>query len=480
MQFTAIGAVSLICMISVLTWRKIWFLAILPLFAVMQTQALAIVTIDSRNYGVSIINGAMFCAGFYIILSVLTKDGRRSLQEVINDKVFKLWVVFVVVCVVGAFVLPRIFEGMLVIQMFDNELLSEPMKPLQPNINHLAQSINAIGNLVCFILAGMLAHLCGRERAVRSMAIGFVAAGIVTAVIGTYQRACYLGFCNLDITLWSTNPSLHQSFDSIYGSLYGIRRVALPFIEPSYAGAWFAALAAAALAMLSLSKHWLMALASLLLLVSALFNTIAATGIIAFIGFISIYFFISILASIFAIFRNANKLNWPIYRPLVVCVAMTAIIGVGLVASPTLRGGAVEIADKVSNFNSPDPIRGSRSRGEANTHALTLAINTTGLGVGMGSNRASGFLHGLLGNVGFLGVIFFLAALVIQTSRTASYFRKSSTLIQYSFISQLAGLICLLMSMAGGIADQNWPVLWVTLLFGFLLSLPEPIHVSGK
>ena len=276
----------------------------------------------------------------------------------------------------------------------------------------------------------------------------------------------------LDPTFWATNPSLIQSFDSIYGEFLGFRRVSLPFIEPSYAGAWFAAGVAAMYAVACLFRFSFLGILGLFVFSGALANTFAATGMLAlllwFLGFVGI-----LLGSLgYRMFHPSAADALVRTRSVLLCGATILIFGGLFLASPSLQNASKVIGSKIAELRSDDAQQGFH-RGDANKHALHLLYQTKGLGVGAGSNRTSGFLHGLLGNLGLLGTALFLTALIYQVRKNILQLRVVSTDAQRAIVAHLAALSCLLIAMVGGIADQNWPVLWVLLIWGHLLSADD-------
>ena len=154
---------------------------------------------------------------------------------------------------------------------------------------------------------------------------------------------------------------------------------------------------------------------------------------------------------------------------MLLCGATILIFGGLFLASPSLQNASKVIGSKIVELRSDDAQQGFH-RGDANKHALHLLYQTKGLGVGAGSNRTSGFLHGLLGNLGLLGTALFLTALIYQVRKNILQLRVVSTDSQRAIVAHLAALSCLLIAMVGGISDQNWPVLWVLLIWGHLLS----------
>ena len=105
--------------------------------------------------------------------------------------------------------------------------------------------------------------------------------------------------------------------------------------------------------------------------------------------------------------------------------------------------------------------RGVRAR--SNQQALSIARDSYGLGVGSGSNRASNYFLSLLTNTGLLGTLAFLSAVALPWVGLA----RSQTVADDPKVFVLGATACMLVSVAGGIPDQNWPPLWIVLLTVF-------------
>jgi len=108
------------------------------------------------------------------------------------------------------------------------------------------------------------------------------------------------------------------------------------------------------------------------------------------------------------------------------------------------------------------------NRTAADLYALQLLVRTHGLGVGLGSNRASSLLTTLLSNVGIFGVLSF-------------------GMFYFPFFARLPdkhawlrwGAFALLFNMCLGIADITVPILWIT-IFLALASNSNQVGPRGQ
>ena len=104
-------------------------------------------------------------------------------------------------------------------------------------------------------------------------------------------------------------------------------------------------------------------------------------------------------------------------------------------------------------------------RPETNRLALSVIGDSYGLGVGLGSNRASSYFASLFSNTGILGGLIFLAAL---THLGFSLLRIQKSLGSQDVALFLFGSLCTA-TIAVGIAipDQNWPNYWIFILISY-------------
>jgi uncharacterized membrane protein YphA (DoxX/SURF4 family) len=102
-------------------------------------------------------------------------------------------------------------------------------------------------------------------------------------------------------------------------------------------------------------------------------------------------------------------------------------------------------------------------------YSMQLFVNTHGVGVGLGSNRPSGFIPSLLSCVGLPGAILF-ALMVIQIMRNA---RKESAWMCWAVMG-------VLINMALGGPDLNQSVVWIFLALTAYCAVVPGEKVTGK
>jgi hypothetical protein len=104
----------------------------------------------------------------------------------------------------------------------------------------------------------------------------------------------------------------------------------------------------------------------------------------------------------------------------------------------------------------------------SNKRALEIVQETYGLGVGMGSNRASSFFASLVSNTGVLGAALFCAMLVSLLWR---YVRAPALTDMQIFVALALPTATLAMGL--GIPDLNLPMYWGFIFLAFVFC-PEP------
>lgn len=103
-----------------------------------------------------------------------------------------------------------------------------------------------------------------------------------------------------------------------------------------------------------------------------------------------------------------------------------------------------------------DHEREGNTRAESNRVALRLIIETKGLGVGLGGNRASSYLLNLLSNVGIFPTLLLSGLLVAQWVLIWRVGRMASPAVALT-----AGGFTMFLAVAVGIPDLVWPAWWL-------------------
>lgn len=144
--------------------------------------------------------------------------------------------------------------------------------------------------------------------------------------------------------------------------------------------------------------------------------------------------------------RKAKRVSW-ILLAAVVPILLAVVLSAGyreiLLSLTVSKGGSSSFINRTA----------------ADLYALQLLIRSYGIGVGLGSNRASSLLTTLLSNVGIVGVLSFLVF----------YFRLFRGLAErYQWLAW--GSFALLLNMCIGVADVTMPLLWIPILTAVQLN----------
>lgn len=453
MTITAFGGLFLPFALSIFLFRRTWLLPMLPLAAVLQSPSVVILRWMGDEYGVT---------PFLALTGLVCVDLLRSLRRhgwVVSDepesrRLAQLWLAFLGVAILGAVLLPWMFSGLSVIPPLDKEGVESLRVPLAWSLSNLAQIVNAL------LLAGVLLRVLqvrGQPVLGRRMLLGMAAALMVSALIGLQQRLGWNGLVPMGESFWASNPSYAQNFLSWAGT---VPRVSWPLVEASYGSAWYAAAFGgfAALFLAGMGRN--RALLGVLLSLFALGNSVGATGTLA----VLIYSVLAALVALLVVWREPRWRSVLAYRlVLASVVGACLLLAAHLVARHYQLLGAVDSALEAVVERWSSSLLGP-ARTQADAQALALLGQSYGLGVGMGSNRASSFLTTLLGNVGVPGFLLFFAAFIYQLrvlGRRALWLRDAPSMFF------LGGSISVLISMVIAIPDQNWPVLWAMLMGGF-------------
>jgi hypothetical protein len=302
------------------------------------------------------------------------------------------WAVF------SALVVPRLLSGTVAVKTYDrtgrDDAITVLLRPVSGNITQSAYAL--IDVLVFFSMRVLLARK-GRMAIFARGVLLLAAANCFAAIVGLAEY--YAGFPKILEAIRSAKYTVFETYE-----LAGVARVQGTFSEaavfsmftlPLFAftsSLWFSR------AFASYSGY--LALGSLVLLLISTSGT-AYVGLSVYLG----------LVSIGLAWRLFTKGTVPRLESLFVAGAVAAAgICAVLVSSPEVVGRVAAFVDatvlrKLSSSSGLD-------RSAANQLAWTDFLGTYGLGVGLGSTRASSFAMVLLSNLGVLGGFAFAAFLV--------------------------------------------------------------------
>lgn len=314
----------------------------------------------------------------------------------------QLWLwAFTVIGVVGAVFLPRVFAGVAHAMGSRGSINEAAFTPVAPTGTNIIQAFYLVLNLLLFSIASCLVAV--HEHGVR-WALKGVACGLAFAcLLGLYQLIAFHMGLPWPTEIINSNTGVGQFPDQMAGS---IKRITSTFWEPSLLGYNFVGCLGVFLLGGRAPALGVLALCVLMLSTSSL-------GYFGLVALVAIWLVLDKRASGGAKARIATA---------VVCTCLTFIaVDYLWLDSQALNDLVLNKADSSSGVG----------RSTADSLALRTFIESAGLGVGVGSTRASSFLATLLATTGVAGVLAFGAFAV--TLVQACYRRPDSESRQLCF-----------------------------------------------
>lgn len=474
MTITPIGLLLLPCIALALIVRRNWLFPLLIVSATLHAPAVAIVHgTDSTVFGLTPwLLTATACllhlAGILLRQPQALHDWRRAPQGL-----FLPWLGFFVVAIVSAFTLPFLFRGMEVFPLYSAAGFDAPPAPLQWSSSNLVQSINCA---IVLTLAPYAANCATRPGFRRRVALALSTALLIGVCASLYQRAEYLQWLPPP-TWWneSLNPGyVHQMGWGIHLRGIGVPRMAWPFSEPSYASVWFAATFCGALLLLLFSRRHVLGAAGTLLSVLALLNTLGMSGVGAAV-------LVSLVAGTVFCWHLWRDRHGPDPRRGQRVLALL-LMGAALASAWQARGNIeylrgltlTRVYDLMVAPRLTATDTSGQTRSHSNRHAAQLVLRTAGLGVGLGSNRASSYLTSAASNLGLVGLALLLLGIGRMLHALLARAAHDDSLAWFV----LGGTSGAFVGVALGIPDLNWPAWWIWPLLGYAL-LTSPVAAQA-
>jgi hypothetical protein len=471
MQITPIGYVFLAMLLGVVLLRPRLLPGLIAASTLLQAASVINVPVGDAWYGITPYHLAAVAA-----LTMFVARGRRpwgagGVPATAADRL--LWLYMATACA-GAFVLPLFFAGTPVFALLDRNGFGTDPVPLALSLSNVVQAANlAIHAVVLGYLYSEAAHDPQHRLAAR-LAWGLAIGASIAAGLALAERVADATQSGSIAAWFANNPGYAQGQFSRAAGV--VRRIALPFSEPSYASAFFAAIAIGSGLVAAFGKRSTAATLALFCATAALLNTLGSTGLAAAALGLSVI----VAALLVACLRRSPRARELRLRA---AVALTAVVLAAaaltwLLHSPTYAKNAHYVVDNLI-FSKVDPSQmhpraGARLRERSNRHAVQVTQATFGLGAGLGSNRASSYLASLLSNTGLPGVALFLAALI---ALLRDYFRaRPLSDLQWFALGTAAGAV---IAAALGIPDLNLPFLWLLLFFAYVARSGKSVADTG-
>jgi hypothetical protein len=484
MSITPFGLIFIALGFVILITRPEWLLSLLIVSAVLHAFSVANISPTMLSNGPSIApNGIgitpwLYTCGLILIhLNVIVIRNRHiELRGVSHQVTFLFWgwMIFIGWCVLSAFTLPFIFESTPVHSIANKIIgLNGPMVPLAWNLTGTVLAANSIFIGMLFVYVLQFDEDTNFSKYLMS---GFIAAVLISIIIGFYQgielSGMPLALANevmlqlnshrLELIGITSSPFhfLYHSLNSSYAPGFSAGRINWPFSEPSYASVWYSGISIGGFAVyLFADRQW----RGVSFLVAGLSGLLGSQGGSGFAGF-AFALIILINASVVIFWKQKPFLKQVLRRLTLVIV----LIGLLTILYEMMRHSFPNLPDLYSTIHSILNARISGPiewRGQSNLDAIVITKDTWGLGVGLGSNRASSYLLSMMSNIGIPGLVLFLILVSYQLYLLITNLTENST--QKAFI--FGGTIGMFAGLVMGISDLMFPAWWIWLISGFCI-----------
>lgn len=367
------------------------------------------------------------------------------------QKHLKMAALFVVWCVISAFLFPFFFEGTPVDSpRAGAEAVFYLALPLHWSFSNAGQAGYMVLNF--FVLLSF-ADFCVKRPLERLMD-AFTYSGVIVLLVGFYQIICYRVGLPFPASFFNSNGTWAQNYNQLIGSNW--HRVSATFVEPSEAGGFLSSwllfeLILANWGSANRTRHSMFAILGCVVLLA----TTSSTGYATF-----------ALVMLFLVGRFAFGVLGQGRLPIRtgVTIATVVIVAAGFLA----LGHDASLLDAVLWNKS-----GSTSavtRFATVWRAVAVMQDTYGFGAGLGSNRAFGMLAYIGSNLGIFGLAVLSYMLAQLFGETFGSLRTGSAnvTIRVAIIACAAAFAANLISMALSGAEISDPRLWI--LWGMFLA----------
>lgn len=361
--------------------------------------------------------------------------------------------VFVLLCVVSAFVLPVLFRGLPVDSArggVDRSYFEQT--PLHWSFSNAGQAGYIVLDFLLLLRLVQVSAIPGRlDRLISA----FSWSGMFVVAVGLYQMLCHWSGIPFPTWLFNSNKAWSELPNQLIGN--GFSRVTATFVEPSQAASF---LAAWAVFEVSLAvggarhdgRHWLFAALGSVVLVATTSTTGYVTAAVMWI------------VMMWDCIRTALRHGIIKTKPTLAAIALGGIASLTLLLSK--NADLLFRAVVLNKGESASALHRTATFGRA----IQVFIDSWGLGVGLGSNRAMSAFFYVLSNLGLPGMILVVWALFqtyahIRRELWSPYYDRQRQLVLRALA---AGFVAVLLAMVFSGAEITQPCLWV--LWGLVLA----------
>jgi hypothetical protein len=380
--------------------------------------------------------------GFIIVRAILNQLLPKAIPPAMPNSRWLL--AFAGISTASALLLPVVFAGMPVYAPkvgIDEGFLNRP--PLSLGLNNAAQGGFLIWHIVAAYAIRWLPFSSSKTRK------ALLAAFYLVVFFVFSQSLCHFAGITYPDSLTRNNPGYQISDLTLEVS--GARNPG-SFSEPSFAGAFLVFFCIGFIA------DYLEEEGSALRVVVALLasSVVASSGSLFTILIFVLALLIRNTPFRFPWFVNVRRFKRVAWILLILVTPLTLVLVVSPAYRETLASSTVFKGDTGS----------FQFRTASDLYALQLLLRTYGLGVGMGSNRASSLLTSMLSNIGVAGCF----AFAIFISRLFNDIKRAPWIV-WAFWA-------LLLNMVIDIPDVTFPTLWVVIMLALSLQVCGRAKVS--
>lgn len=430
-----------------------WLFALVLLSSVLHFVAVAYVSMQGldRPLGFSPwVFAVAACASSALRERLVSYWQRGGYTDAVLDQKTRSWAFFFLGCAVISLVLPLIFRGSLVYWPGNVYGFDEPPKALEVSPTNVAMSLNALLLCLLFVYAGSVGN---RFSSRNQIIAGFCLAVIGSLFVNVFHRLVLERIVNLPE--W-VSSSINASYVAGTEVVLGFERATWPFSEPSYASVWFASVLVSGWTLCLVGRMRVVGIGLILCGMFGLVNTLGLTGIVAAVCGICIT--LGGYCTFWLRRAGCGKQTLSIKTAFVASLSIGGVLFLSVYGTEAINQFLCFFWDKFVEELSMDS-----SRMRSNVHGIKLAWETYGIGVGLGSNRASSYLANLLSGIGLIGTAIF-GVLLVSHGRDLARLREDPL-----SVALCAGGGTAFIGVAIGIPDFAWPGWWVWVFAGFAL-----------
>lgn len=407
------------------------------------------------SYGVTPFLALSFVAGLLLLISYFKKRHIYIPKIIYTPLIFLI--LYALTATIGAFILPNLFSGIPVHLLIDITGAEKEAQPLLPTISNLVQALNLL--IILIVLTYLIQASRTRDQKIKVVS-GVIGAWILALMIGLYEQAAsQFTFSSLNNFL-GNNPGYLQA--PLTTLDFGINRIGLPFTEPSYASAYMASITIGLFSVFFWGKNWWWIWFAAIISLIGLLNTMGSTGLAATIIAFLITSSLAIIKSLSTDSSLSRRLRAAI---LLILILLASTWGASTYNESSIKPRINSIVHELLIYKAK---KTNGVREMTNKRAIEIFFQTKGLGVGLGSNRASSYFASMLSNTGILGFFFFMGMLVTLMWR---YWKARALTDMQIFVA--GALPTATLAMGLGIPDLNMPMYWGFIFLGFIFCPDE-------